>query len=265
MMHKLSENAKLAVYKALIESHIRYGASVWGTAAEIQVDFEGRNPIDSDFHGIKQLLQQLFLKAHINLSDLTDLIISQNYVGSVVKQSDIDEDSGDEDDDTSPNDVFGITTVVNLTDKQFKMECWMGEHCGYAVKSLVQTHHNFRWHLNIPCNQPVPSDNTIETSVNNLKLTGSMFKKRGGSVKIVRTPENIERLISSSRSVIQHATRLRLSDTSVRRIQQHIQFCEVMPVMRHTSAFPVFSVNKISRRRRKILYSFMKHLFTVRK
>lgn len=52
---------------------------------EIQVDFEGRNPIDSDFHGIKQLLQQLFLKAHINLSELTDLIISQNYVGSVVK------------------------------------------------------------------------------------------------------------------------------------------------------------------------------------
>ncbi|KAG8256901.1 hypothetical protein J6590_060566 [Homalodisca vitripennis] len=37
MMHKLrnklSENAKLAVYKALIESHIRYGVSVWGTAA----------------------------------------------------------------------------------------------------------------------------------------------------------------------------------------------------------------------------------------
>ena len=52
---------------------------------EIQVEFEGRIPVDSDFHGIKQLLQQLFLKAHINLSDLTDLIIRQNYVGSVVK------------------------------------------------------------------------------------------------------------------------------------------------------------------------------------
>lgn len=51
----------------------------------IQVDFEGRNPVDADFHGIKQLLQQLFLKAHINLSELADLIIGQNYVGSVVK------------------------------------------------------------------------------------------------------------------------------------------------------------------------------------
>ncbi|CAG2055769.1 unnamed protein product [Timema podura] len=119
---------------------------------EIQVDFEGRNPIDSDFHGIKQLLQQLFLKAHINLAELTDLIIGQSYVGSVVKvrrsltvhqsrysaeesktliglwqhgymlimQSELDED--DSDDGTDANDVFGITTVVNLTDKQ-NLEC----------------------------------------------------------------------------------------------------------------------------------------------
>nr|CAD7430665.1 unnamed protein product [Timema monikensis] len=87
---------------------------------EIQVDFEGRNPIDSDFHGIKQLLQQLFLKAHINLSELTDLIIGQSYVGSVVKQSELDED--DSDDGTDANDVFGITTVVNLTEKQ-NLEC----------------------------------------------------------------------------------------------------------------------------------------------
>lgn len=34
------------------------------------------------------------------------------------QQSDVDEDSGDEDDDNSSNDVFGITTVINLTDKQ---------------------------------------------------------------------------------------------------------------------------------------------------
>ncbi|XP_014281755.1 protein BCCIP homolog [Halyomorpha halys] len=86
---------------------------------EIQVEFEGRNPIDSDFHGIKQLLQQLFLKAHLNLSELTELIIGQSFVGSVVKQSDNEVDDDDEDD---PNDVFGITTVVNLTEKQ-NIEC----------------------------------------------------------------------------------------------------------------------------------------------
>lgn len=84
------------------------------------MDFEGRNPIDSDFHGIKQLLHQLFLKAHLSLSELTELIIGQNYVGSVIKQAfDGDEDSSDEEDDGSDaNDVFGITTVVNLTEKQ---------------------------------------------------------------------------------------------------------------------------------------------------
>ena len=89
---------------------------------QIQVEFEGRIPVDSDFHGIKQLLQQLFLKAHINLSDLTDAIIRQNYVGSVVKQCDDDPDSDEEDDMNVDDDVFGITTVVNLTDKK-SMEC----------------------------------------------------------------------------------------------------------------------------------------------
>lgn len=82
---------------------------------EFQVDFEGRNPQDPDYHGIKTLLQQLFLKAHIDLGGLTDLIISQNYVGSVVKQSEEIDESDDED---SINDVFGITTVINVSDKQ---------------------------------------------------------------------------------------------------------------------------------------------------
>lgn len=86
---------------------------------EIQVDFEGRNPQDPDFHGIKTLLQQLFLKAHVDLSNLTDLIIGQNYVGSVVKQSQEDEGSEDEDDDA--NDVFGITTVINISNRQVQV------------------------------------------------------------------------------------------------------------------------------------------------
>lgn len=62
------------------------------------------------------MLRQLFLKAHIDLDGLTDLIISQNYVGSVVKQSDEIDESDDEDNDFQ--DVFGITTVVNVSDKQ---------------------------------------------------------------------------------------------------------------------------------------------------
>ncbi|KAI4461142.1 brca2 and cdkn1a interacting protein [Holotrichia oblita] len=81
----------------------------------IQADFEGRNPEVQDFHGIKQLLQQLFLKAHIELSQMTDMLIAQTGVGSVLKQS-IDDAENDEDDDMSDSlDVFGITSVLNLS------------------------------------------------------------------------------------------------------------------------------------------------------
>lgn len=38
-------------------------------------DFEGRNPEDCDFHGIKQLLRQLFLKANVDLGGLAQIII----------------------------------------------------------------------------------------------------------------------------------------------------------------------------------------------
>nr|CAH7744395.1 unnamed protein product [Callosobruchus chinensis] len=85
---------------------------------EIQATFEGRNPESVDFHGIKQLLQQLFLKAHLDLTQLTDMLINQQGIGSVLKQSiDSDDDDDDEDEamDTGEQEnVFGITSVVNL-------------------------------------------------------------------------------------------------------------------------------------------------------
>lgn len=43
----------------------------------ITVDFEGRNPIDPDLDGIKQMLGQLFVKAHIDLSELASVIIGE--------------------------------------------------------------------------------------------------------------------------------------------------------------------------------------------
>lgn len=86
-----------------------------GIVQTLEADFEGRNPDASDFHGIQQLLKQLFLKAHINLTQLSDMIIAQQGIGSVLKQSMDDDDDEDEDDDTNSNDVFGITTIINLT------------------------------------------------------------------------------------------------------------------------------------------------------
>lgn len=51
----------------------------------VNVEFEGRNPECSDFHSVKQLLQQLFLKAQVNLSDMASLLVNQRSIGSVIK------------------------------------------------------------------------------------------------------------------------------------------------------------------------------------
>lgn len=85
---------------------------------ELQADFEGRNPEDSDFHGIKQLLRQLFLKSNVDLGGLAQIIISQNYIGSVVKQCLDDGQEDDDDEDDGSDGVFGVTTVVNITKRK---------------------------------------------------------------------------------------------------------------------------------------------------
>ncbi|CAG9569239.1 unnamed protein product [Danaus chrysippus] len=84
---------------------------------ELQADFEGRNPEDCDFHGIKQLLRQLFLKSNVDLGGLAQIIISQNYIGSVVKQC-LDDGLEDDDEDDGSDGVFGITTVINITKRK---------------------------------------------------------------------------------------------------------------------------------------------------
>ncbi|XP_041369380.1 BRCA2 and CDKN1A-interacting protein-like [Gigantopelta aegis] len=95
---------------------------------EVQVDFEANMPCDSDFHGIRTLLRQLFLKADVDTSKLTDVIISQNYIGSVLKQSSSPEDDDDDDDDG--DQVFGIFTVLNLTHRK-------DEECIQQIRFLL--------------------------------------------------------------------------------------------------------------------------------
>lgn len=85
---------------------------------EVMVDFEAHNITANDFDGVKKLLQQLFLKAHVNTSEMTDLIIQQNHVGSVIKQAEVPEDSDDEDSDQ----VFGFISMLNLTERK-DMQC----------------------------------------------------------------------------------------------------------------------------------------------
>ncbi|XP_005094374.1 protein BCCIP homolog [Aplysia californica] len=88
----------------------------------IDVAFDARPPSDSDFHGVKRLLQQLFVK-HINddLSELANVIIAQDFIGSVLKQdfgTGSDEDSDEESDDDDRDNVFAINTVVNISENQ---------------------------------------------------------------------------------------------------------------------------------------------------
>lgn len=93
-------------------------------AEDVQMDFEARTAEDCDFNGIKTLLQQVFLKSHVNLSELADTIISQNYVGSIVKQVyDAEAAADDDDDDDDAFDtVFALSTVLNLTERK-ELEC----------------------------------------------------------------------------------------------------------------------------------------------
>ncbi|XP_012877373.1 PREDICTED: BRCA2 and CDKN1A-interacting protein [Dipodomys ordii] len=94
---------------------------------EVSVDFEAYSISDSDHDGIKKLLQQLFLKASVNTAELTDLLIQQNHIGSVIKQTNVSEDS---DDDMDEDEIFGFISLLNLTERK-------GTQCVEQIKELV--------------------------------------------------------------------------------------------------------------------------------
>jgi len=107
------------------------------------------------------------------------------------------------------------------------MEPWTGAQHAFAVKAFykngdgfVIARREFRREFGIHRNCAVPSAHAIKTWVRNLEATGSTLKKKGGSVKTVRTPENIvvvreaiER--SPYRSARRHSVSLGLSEASV--------------------------------------------------
>jgi len=85
---------------------------------EIQVEFEARSPEEEDFHGIKRLLQQLFLRNHVvNISKLSEAILGQKHIGSVIKQSIGNAEDSDDDEMDDPNQVYAVSTILNLGDK----------------------------------------------------------------------------------------------------------------------------------------------------
>ncbi|XP_055962644.1 BRCA2 and CDKN1A-interacting protein [Sorex fumeus] len=94
---------------------------------EVNVDFEAFAISDIDYDGIKKLLQQLFLKAPVNTAQLTELLIQQNHVGSVIKQTEVSEDSDGEEDE---EEIFGFISLFNLTERK-------DTQCAEQIKELL--------------------------------------------------------------------------------------------------------------------------------
>ena len=63
--------------------------------------------------------------------------------------------------------------------------------------SYVGAQREFRKKFGIHRNSKVPSTHTIKTWVNNFEETCSTIKKKGGSVKTVRTPQNTDAVRAS--------------------------------------------------------------------
>jgi len=119
---------------------------------------------------------------------------------------------------------------VAVNSVQCEMEWWTGARRAFAVKSFyknkdsyVAAQREFRKKFGIHRNSKVPSAHAIKTWVNNFEETGSTVTKKGSSVKTVRTPQNIDSVRASfeqspRRSAVRHSKKLRLSESSVRRI-----------------------------------------------
>ncbi|NXO38342.1 BCCIP protein, partial [Locustella ochotensis] len=96
---------------------------------EVNIEFEAHSISDNDYNGIKKLLQQLFLKAPVNIAELTDILIQQNHIGSIIKQAEVQEDSSDDDEDDD-DEVFGFISCLNLTERK-------GTQCAEQIKELL--------------------------------------------------------------------------------------------------------------------------------
>jgi hypothetical protein len=78
------------------------------------------------------------------------------------------------------------------------MEQWTGAQRAFVVKAfykngetLTIARREFRREFGIHCNLAFASAYGIKTWFQNFEATGPTLKEKGGSVKTVRTPENI--------------------------------------------------------------------------
>ncbi|CAN8318440.1 unnamed protein product [Cochlearia groenlandica] len=89
----------------------------------VQADFEFFDPKDTDFHGVKILLQNYLDDKEWDLSSFTDLILEQTTVGTVVKVAD-DEDEA----------VFALASALNFA--RYKEKKCFGELKEFLLKKV---------------------------------------------------------------------------------------------------------------------------------
>ncbi|XP_044515176.1 BRCA2 and CDKN1A-interacting protein [Gracilinanus agilis] len=94
---------------------------------EVTVDFEARSISEADCDGIQKLLRQLFLKAPVNVVELAAILAQQSPIGSVIQQTDVPEESDDED---GEEEIFGFISLLNLTERK-------GTECAEQIKELI--------------------------------------------------------------------------------------------------------------------------------
>ncbi|XP_038599760.1 BRCA2 and CDKN1A-interacting protein [Tachyglossus aculeatus] len=97
---------------------------------EVNVEFEAHSISAQDYNGIKKLLQQLFLKAAVDIAELTGLLVQQSHIGSIIKQTDVAEESEDEEDADEEEEIFGFISLLNLTERK-------GTPCVEQIKALL--------------------------------------------------------------------------------------------------------------------------------
>ncbi|CAG9760059.1 unnamed protein product [Ceutorhynchus assimilis] len=146
--------------------------------------------LGSDYsHGIKELLQQLFLKSDIDLGQLTDMLIGQIGIGSLIIK-DLSEESMAVYDE---NTVFAVTSVLNLTaDKEnfcikqlySLLERLTAQHAREkdkeAITKILQQNYKigFLIHerlVNIPRDVSVPMFHALRNDIDEVKKTNDAY------------------------------------------------------------------------------------------
>uniref|UniRef100_F6YSA2 BRCA2 and CDKN1A-interacting protein n=1 Tax=Monodelphis domestica TaxID=13616 RepID=F6YSA2_MONDO len=75
-----------------------------------------------------ELVNQLFLKAPVNVAELAAILAQQSPIGSVIQQTDVPEESDEE--DGEEEEIFGFISLLNLTERK-------GTECAEQIKELI--------------------------------------------------------------------------------------------------------------------------------